>query len=100
MHLRKTLLQPGNQVTKILKRQIGVQSPDDVKLRNRFSVPGSCGLESFLESHRVRTRRVLFTAKGAKTASGNTNISGIDMAIDVEVCSAAMHSLADRISQP
>src|SRR5882724_8593670 len=77
-----------------------MQSANDVKLRYRFSIAGSGRLESFLESHGVRPRRVLFPAEGAKTASGNTNIGGINVAIDVEVCPVAVHSLAHRISQP
>src|SRR3989442_11060521 len=77
-----------------------MQPADDVKLGNRFGVSGSGGLESFLESHGVGSRRVFFSAEGAQTASGNTNIGGIDMAVDVEVCPIAMHSLAHRISQP
>ena len=36
MDLRKTLLKPGNQVEKILKRQIGMQAVDDVDLRQRL----------------------------------------------------------------
>src|SRR5438045_8636185 len=100
MHLRETLFQPGNKVKIILKRQIGMQAPDDVKLRDRFRVSGRGGLEGFFESHGIGSRRIFFAAKGAKTASSHTNIGGIDVAIDVEICPVAMHSLADRISQP
>ncbi len=100
MHLRKTLFQPGNEIEKVLERQIGMQSADDVKLRDRFGVAGSCSLESFLESHGVSARRFFFSAESAQTASGHTNIGRIDVAIDVEIGRIAMHSLAHGISQP
>src|SRR5438552_16113251 len=77
-----------------------MQAPDDVKLRNRFCVTRGRSLESFLESHGVGSRRVFFPAEGAQTASGNTNIGGIDMAVDVEICPVAVHSLAHGIGHP
>src|SRR5438552_5918206 len=77
-----------------------MQAPDDVKLRNRFCVTRGRSLESFLESHGVGSRRVFFSAEGAQTASGNTNIGGIDMAVDVEICPVAVHSLAHGIGHP
>src|SRR5947208_3314507 len=100
MHLRETLLESGNQVEKVLEWQIGMQTTDNVKLGDRFAIAGSCGLESFLESHGVRSRHVFFSPESAKTAGGHTNIGGVDMAIDVEVRPIAMHSLPNRIRQP
>src|SRR5580704_10019149 len=100
MHLREALLQAGNQVEKILKWQIGMQAADDVELRNRFAVAGGGRLEGFLEGHRISTGRILLPAKSAEAAGGNTNIRGIDVAIDVEIRLVAMHALTHGIRQP
>src|SRR3989441_8732073 len=77
-----------------------MQAPDDVKLRNRFCVTRGRSLESFLESHGVGSRRVFFPAEGAQTASGNTNIGGIDMAGGREKNSVAPRFPAPRNGPP
>ena len=100
MHLRKTLLKSGDQVEKILKRQIGMQATDDVKLRHRFGVPGSSGFESFLQSHRVCAGSILLSSKRAQAAGGDTDVCRIDVAVHVEECRIAPHLLAHVVREP
>ena len=98
--LRKALFQSGNQVEKILKRQIRMQSADNVELGNRFGVAGSGRLESFFQRHGVGAGSIFLASKSAQAASGHANIRRIDMAVDVEVRLVAMHPLANPVGQP
>src|SRR5215472_11073151 len=100
MHLRKTLLQAGAQIEKILKRQVRMQATDDMKLRDRFGISGSCGLEGFLECHGIGTGRVFLASESAQAAGRHTDICRIDMPIDIEIGPVAMHPLADKIGHP
>src|SRR5579864_158390 len=100
MDLRETLLEAGNQVEEVLKRQIGMQAADDVELRDRFAVAGGGRLEGFLECHGVSARRVFFPPESAEAACGHANIRRIDVAIYVEESLVAMHALTNRIRQP
>ncbi len=50
MHLRKALLQAGAKIEEILKRQVGMQSADDVKFGDRLTVSGSRGFKGFLDA--------------------------------------------------
>ena len=74
MDLRKALLEAGNQVEKILERQIGMQSADDVKLRDCLGVAGSGGLKSLFQRHGVGARGVLLAPESAQPAGGHANI--------------------------
>src|ERR1700674_1834495 len=100
MDLREALLEAGNQVEKVLKRQIGMQTADDVELRNRFAVARGSRLKRFLEGHGVGAGRVLLPAEGAEAAGGHANIRRIDVAIDVEVRLVAVHALTHAIAPP
>ena len=59
MHLRKALLEAGDQVQKVLERQIGMQAADDVKLRDRLAISRGSGLEGFFEAPWCRRRASL-----------------------------------------
>jgi hypothetical protein len=98
--LRKAFLQTGNEIEKILKRQVGMQSADDVELRHRFAVSGSGGLVGLLQRHRVGARRILLSPKSAETAGRHADIRWIDMPIDIEVRLVPMQALADVIREP
>src|ERR1700722_10054651 len=100
MHLRKALLEAGDQVEKVLKRQIGMQSADNMELGNRFAIARGCSLESFFEGHSVCAGRIFFPAERTQSAGGYANIRRINVAIDVEVRLVAMHALAHRVLQP
>jgi len=100
MHLRKALLQSGAEIEELLKRQVGMQSADDVKLRDGLGVAGSRGLEGLVERHGVGTGRILLAAESAQAACGDADIGRIDMAVDVEVSFVAMHALADEVRHP
>ena len=100
MNLRKALLQARTQIEKILKRQIRMQSANNVKLGNRLAISRGCSFESLLQRHRVGSGRIFLAAESAQPASGDANIRRIDMAIHVEICLIAMHALANRVGHP
>src|ERR1700682_4763739 len=100
MDLRKALLESGNQVEEILKWKIRVQSADDVEFRNGLGIAGGGGLESLFQRHGVRARRVLLTPKSTEAAGSNANISGVQMAVNVEIRFVAMHTFADEVRHP
>src|SRR5260370_7610610 len=81
MYLRKALLQSRAEVEKILKGQIRMQSPDNVKLSDSFGVPRSRGRKSVLERHGVGSGRIFLAAEGAESASGNAHVRRVDVAV-------------------
>ena len=100
MHLRKALLQAGAEIEEILKRQVGMQSADDVKFGDGLAVSGSGGFESFIERHGVGAGSVLLAAEGAQAAGRDANVGGIDVSVDVEIRLVAVHALANVIGHP
>ena len=100
MHLGKALLQPAHQVHEVLKRQIGMQAADDVKLGHRLGVARARSLPRLFERHRVRSGLALLAAEGAQPAGGDADIGRIDVAIDVEVGHIAVQPLAHQVRQP
>ena len=100
MDLRKALLKPGNQVEEILKRQVGMQSADDVKLRDRLGITGSGSLESFFQRHGVGARACPSCVRRHTAAGGHANIGRIQMAVDVEVRLVAVHAFANVVGHP
>ena len=74
----KRCFRPGAEIEEILKRQVGMQSADNVELRDRLGVSGSRGLERFFESHGVGAGRIFLAAKSAQSAGRHTNIRRID----------------------
>jgi hypothetical protein len=71
-----------------------------VKLGYRFAVAGSSGFERLLQRHGVRARGIFLAAKCTQPTSRNTDVGGIDVAIDVEVSLVAMKALTNVIGQP
>ena len=60
-----------------------------------------CGsLESLFQRHGVGAGRIFFAAESAEPAGRDTDIGGIDVAVDVEVSLVAVHALANVIRQP
>ena len=100
MDLRESLFEAADQIEEELKRQIGVQAADDVKLGDRFGVARGRCFPSLVEGHGVAGGVALFAAKGAELAGSHANIGGVDVAIDVEVGEVAVHPLADMVGQP
>ena len=100
MDLRKALLEARAEIEEILKRQVGMQSADDVEFRDRLGVSRGRGFECFVERHRVSAGRVFLSSKGAEAAGGHANIRGIDMAVDVEVRLVAVHALTHQVGHP
>src|SRR5580658_5484420 len=100
MHLGKTLFQAGAQIKKILKRQVWMQSADDMKFGDCLTVSRRCSLESFVERHGVCAGCVFLAAESAKPARGDAHIRGIDVPVDVEVSLIAMHALPYMVGHP
>ena len=100
--LREALLEAADEVEEILKRQIGMQSADDVKLGDRFGVSGGGRLPRFFERHGVGAGRVLLAAEGAETAGGYTDVGWIDVPVDIEIRRCRRASVRGRrfASQP
>ena len=100
MHLREAFLQARAEIEEILKRQVGMQSADNVKFRDRLGVSGGRGLESFLQRHGVGAGRIFLAAEGAQTAGGHADVGGIDVAVDVKVRLVPVHALANVVGHP
>src|SRR5712691_1093913 len=100
MNLRKALLQARDEIEKILKWQVGMQSADNVKFRNRLGVSRCGGLECFFERHGVGAGRILFASEGTQTASRYADVGGINVAVDVEVRLIPVHAFTHMIGQP
>ena len=100
MHLRKALLQTRTQLQKILKWQIGMQSANDVELRDRLRVSRGRSLESLFEGHGVGTGRILLSSKSAQPARRHAHIRRIDVPVDIEISPVAVHALAHRVRHP
>src|ERR1039458_2119986 len=97
MHLGKALLESGAEIEEILKRKVGMQSANDVELRDGLAVSGGSSFESLIERHGVGAGRIFLAAKGAEAASGDAHVGGIDVSIDVEIRLVPMHTLADVV---
>src|SRR5258707_3974065 len=95
MYLRKALLQSRAEVEKILKGQIRMQSPDNVKLSDSFGVPRSRGRKSVLERHGVGAGRIFLAAEGAESASGNAHVRRVDVAAERVKKSLSPECVAD-----
>lgn len=100
MYLREALLQAGAEIKEILKRQIGMQPSDDMKLRDRFTVSSACRFKRLLERHGVGSGRIFLAAEGTEATGRDAHVRGIDVAIDIEVGLVAMQPLADMIGHP
>ena len=98
--LRKSLFQARAQIQKIFKRQIGMQAADNVKFCDRLAIPAGRGFEGFFQRHGVRAGLSFLSAKGAQTARGDADVSGIDVPVDIEIGDVAMHPFAHGIGQP
>ena len=98
--LGKRCLRPRIEIEEKLKRQIGVQAADNVKLRDGFGIAGRGGFPCFFESHGVAGGVAFFAAEGAELAGGDAHVGGVDVAIDVEVGHVAMQPLAHMVGQP
>src|SRR5689334_440144 len=84
----EALLEATDQVYVILKGKIRMQATHNVKLGHRFRPALSGCSERFIKRHRVCARIIRFTPKGAKFAAGNTDVRGVDVAVDVKVGAA------------
>src|SRR5664279_3122113 len=100
MHLRKSFLQPRDQIDVVLERQIGVQPANNVKLRYRLAVAGSGGAPDFLQRHGVGAGGILLATEGAQAAGRHANIGVVDVAVHVEVGDVTVHPLANVVRQP
>ena len=100
MHLREALLQPGTQIQKILKGQVGMQSADDVKFCDRLGVSGGSGFECLFEGHGIGARSVFLPAEGTQAARRYADVRWINVPVDVEICLIAVHAFAHGVRHP
>ena len=100
MDLREALFEAGAEIEEILKRQIRMQSADNMKFSYGFAVTRRCGFEGLVERHGVCAGRIFFASEGAQPAGRHAYIGGIDVAIDVEICLVAMHAFANVVGHP
>src|SRR5579863_6853880 len=100
MHLRKALLQAGTEIEEVLKRQVRMQSANDVEFSDGLGISGGGRFESLLERHGVSAGRVFLAAKGTKAAGRDTNVGGVNVAVDVEIRLVAIHALAHQVGHP
>ena len=100
VHLRETLFEAANEIEEEFERQIGVQTADDVKLRDRLRVARGRRFPGLVEGHGVAGGVALLAAKGAELAGRHADVGRVDVAIDVEVGEVAVHPLADMVGQP
>jgi hypothetical protein len=100
MHLGEAQLEPANQVLEVFKRQIGMQSSDDVELGDRLAEPGARRLPCLFQRHGVGAGRALFAPKGAEPATGHAYIGGVDVPVHVEVGDVSMPALAHDVGHP
>src|ERR1700690_13413 len=100
MHLRKALAQTANQVEVVVKRQVRVQTADDVKFRGPFRNSFRRASEDLTEREGVRAGGIGRASKGAKLAMRHAHVCRIDVAVDVEVDDLTMALLAHMVRQP
>src|SRR5512144_2349275 len=97
MHLREALLQPAESFAVPVERQLGVQTADNVKLRDRFTPAAPSRLPHLFERHGVRPLVLHSLSEGTEAAACDANVGGIDVAVDVEVGDVAVTPLADEV---
>src|ERR1051325_9045933 len=74
-----------------------MEPADDVKLGNRFPISLSRAVPDLLERHGVRLGIPGALTERTKAATGDANVSGINMAIDIEVSLVAVQTLAHEV---
>src|SRR5579862_5547983 len=100
MHLRKASLQAAKHLAIPVEREFGMQAAHDMKFGDGFTVAISGLMPDLFERHRVCFRIAFLLAERAQLATGDTDIGGIDVAIDVEVSLVAVKAFANLIRHP
>jgi len=100
MHLRKPLFEARAEIEEILKWQVGMQPADNVEFGNCLTVSRGGCFKGFVERHGVGAGRIFLAAEGAEAAGCDANVSGIDVAIHVEIRFVAVYALAGVIGHP
>ena len=95
----EALLQAAHQIEVVIKRQVRMQSADDVEFRDRFRPVLSRDAERLFQRHRVSPRRVRLAAEGAELATRHADVGGIDVPVDVEVRAHPVHFHAHVMGQ-
>ena len=97
VHPREALLQAAEHLAVPIQRQFGVQSADDVKLRDRLAIPVARRFPRLLERHGVGARVLGPFAERAQPATRHANVGGVDVPVDVEVGDVAVQPLAHQV---
>src|SRR6185295_17991216 len=98
--VREALLESSHHVQKILERQIGMQAANHVKFGGAFAHTLFGALPDFLERVGVGAGGIRVASKSAELAMGNADVSGINVAIDIEVADVAVAPFANVIGEP
>ncbi len=97
MHFRETLLQPAQHFAIPIERQLGMQSADDVELRDRFAPAFARAMPHFIERPGVGLGILRPLAERAQLATGHADIGRIDVAVHVEPGDVAVLALAHQV---
>src|SRR5256885_8784480 len=100
MHARAALLEPTNQLKKMVEGEVRMQATDNVEFGGAFPDALLRALISFFEREGVRARGVRVAPKGAKFAVRYANVRRINVPVDVVIGDVAMPLFADVVRQP
>ncbi len=99
MDVGEARLEAAQHLAIPIEGQLGMQTTHDVELGDRFGVTFARALPDLFDRHGVGFGIAHALAEGAEAATGDADIGGIDMAVDVEIGGIAVQALADQVSQ-
>jgi hypothetical protein len=100
MHARVALFQAAQHLAVPIEGELGMEAADDVELGNGFGVTVARLLPNLFERHGVRVGIANAFAEGAELATGDADVGGVDVAVDVEEGLLAVEALADEVRHP
>src|SRR5438034_2248909 len=99
MQFRIPALQRTQEIRKVFEWQLGVETPSDVQLRCALGDRLAGNTQAVLDAVSIGIRLPRRTVKPAELAVGITNIRGIEMPINIEICHATMFSASNAIGE-
>src|SRR4030042_7036248 len=97
VHLRETLPQGSEHAEIEVERQIRVEPPPDVQLRRVLGTPLLRTHEDLVHGHGVGERLFLPLAERAELAPVDADIGGVDVPVDDEVHTIAVHAPVGQV---
>ena len=77
-----------------------MQATNDMEFGDRFAVSRGRCLPRLFQRHSVSAGCVFLAPKRAQATGGDTDVRGINVAVDVEVSAISVQALANQIGQP